>query len=124
MADRIFSRCMMRVAKVSCGFRRVFLNLKILGVILRVGFVVHANDERLVVFSICKPGQTKEPGDIGGCRIATVLRSKSTQERFRAVRVESFDPPNNLMFSRRSIEDEIRWWHVAETANTPAWQDA
>src|SRR5882724_8800248 len=77
------------------------------------GFLMHAYDKRLVVFSIRESRQTKKPGNVSGCQVAAVLRSQGTQERFRLTCVEPFDAPHDLMFAGRSVENEVRWRHVA-----------
>src|SRR5580704_12654037 len=93
-------------------FGRIFLHLESLSVIEGVGLVMHAHDEGFIVFSVRESGQTKKPGNIRGCRITAVLRSQRTQQRFRLVPVQAFDAPYDLMFSGRSVEDEIWWGHV------------
>src|ERR1700676_2718126 len=90
-----------------------FVDVKILRMIDVVSFVMHAHYKGFVVFPVRKSGQTKEPGDIRGCRIAAVLRGQSTQERFRLARIEAVDAPDDLMFSGGCIENEIRRRNVA-----------
>ena len=107
------ARAAERFRHIFRGFRRIFVNVKVLLMVNGVGFVVRSDEECAVVFLVLESGQAKKPGYVGRCRIATILRGKSTQERFRLTGVEAFDTPHDLMFSGRSVENEVRWWHVA-----------
>jgi hypothetical protein len=51
--------------------------VEVLSVIERVGLVMDADDERLVVFSVGESGQAKQARDICGGGIAAVLRTKA-----------------------------------------------
>ena len=107
------ARAAERFREIFRRLRRIFLHVEILSVIEGVGLVVDAHDEGFIVFSVRESGQTEEPGNIRGCRIAAILRGEGTQQRFRLSCVEAFDAPDHLMFSGRSVENEVRWWHVA-----------
>ena len=117
VAWRKFPGRLLRIAKVPRRLGRIFVNAKILEVIDHVDFVVDAHDERLVIFSVGESRQTKQTRDIGGGWVAAILRSQCTQQAFRQVRVESFNAPNDLMLSRRSVENEVGRWHVAGGAD-------
>src|SRR6185369_13541535 len=79
--------------------------------------VVRAHDESVAILSVRESRQTQKPGDIRGCRIAAISRGQSPQKGFRLVRVEAFDAPHDLMFSGRSIENEIWRRYVARGAD-------
>jgi hypothetical protein len=107
------ARAAERFRHIFRGFRRIFVDVKVLLMVDGVGFVVRSDEECFVVFLVLESGQAKKPGYVGRCRIATILRGKSTQKRFRLIRVQVFDAPYDLMFSGRSVEDEIWRRYVA-----------
>src|SRR5437899_12947606 len=77
-----------------------------------------SHDEGLVVLSVRESRQTKKARDVRGCWIAAILRSQSTQQRFRLARVEALDAPHDLVFSGRSVENEIGRRHVPRRADS------
>jgi hypothetical protein len=82
-----------------------------------VGFVMDPHNKGLVVLPVREARKTEEPGNVGGRRIAAILRGQGTQQRFRMSCVEAFDAPDHLMFSGRGVENEVRWRHVAGSAD-------
>jgi hypothetical protein len=107
MAGGHAARAAQRFHEISRRFRRIFVEVKVLLMVNGIGFLVRSDEECLVVFSIRESRQTKKPRNIRGCRIAAILRSQSTQERFRLTGVEAFDSPDDLVLSGRSVENEV-----------------
>jgi hypothetical protein len=111
------ARAAERLGHIFRGFRRIFVEVKVWLMVHGVGFVARSDEECFVVFLVRESRQPKQPGNIRGGWIPAVLRSQSTQERFRLARIKALDTPDDLMFSGRSVENEVRWWHVARSAD-------
>src|SRR5579859_207978 len=71
------------------------------------------HNKGLVVLPIREPRKAQKPGNVSGCRVPAILGGQGTQQRFRMSGVEACGAPDHLMFSGRSVENEVRWRHVA-----------
>lgn len=69
------------------------------------------------MFTVHEVRHAKDARRIGGSRVAAEVGCEGMKQGLRLFEIDTFYLPHDLVFSKRSIENEIRWWHVGGVAN-------
>src|SRR5579862_3658525 len=96
------------IAQVTSGVGRTVLKPEVARLVNLARLLTGFDNEFLLILFVGKTGQAQNTGGVGGCRIAAKLIGHRSQHRFGLLPAYAFDFPDDLVFARRSVENEVR----------------